>query len=404
MIFFVVAVLVVLPLLHLYLWKRLIRDTLPPGRPRRVATGALIALVVVMLAALMFSRGVHPDIAQWFAWPGYLWLAMFFYLLLALLALELPRPALRRWTRAEQPRTSAPPDATEPRAVAAAPGAATAPTHSRRTIIARGSAIVAGIAATGLVGYGVSVAMGPPTITRVSVTLRRFDPRAAGFRIALISDIHLGPIVDRSFTQRIVDMINAERVDAVAIAGDLVDGSVEALADAAEPLRELNSAYGTFFVTGNHEYYSGYADWVGYLPTLGVQVLRNERTTITHNGGSFDLAGINDATAYQWQDAGDVGKALAGRDPERAVVLIAHQPVDVHDAVRHDVDLQLSGHTHGGQLSPFDLLVSLQQGAVAGLYQVEDTKMYVTRGAGFWGPPVRVGAPPDITVVELLPD
>ncbi|MGH3519301.1 MAG: metallophosphoesterase, partial [Haloechinothrix sp.] len=256
----------------------------------------------------------------------------------------------------------------------------------------------------GLVGYGTSVAMGPPSITRMPITLRRFDPAAAGFRIALISDIHLGPIIGRSFTQRIVDMVNAERVDAVAIVGDLVDGSVADLADSAAPLRDLASTHGTFFVTGNHEYFSGYAEWIDHLPTLGMRVLRNERTTITHNGGSFELAGINDATGYRWQDPGDVGKAVAGRDPERAVMLIAHQPVDVTDAVRHDVDLLLAGHTHGGQLAPFELLVSLQQGAVAGMYQIEDTKMYVTRGAGFWGPPVRVGAPPDITIAELLPD
>ena len=120
-----------------------------------------------------------------------------------------------------------------------------------------------------------------------------------------------------------------------------------------------------------------------------------------HNGGVFDLAGINDATGYQWQDPGDVGAALAGRDPDRAVVLLAHQPVDFDDAVAHDVDLLLAGHTHGGQLRPFDVAVRWQQGVVAGLYRRENTKMYVTRGAGFWGPPVRVGAPPDITVVEL---
>lgn len=403
MLYFVLAVLVVLPLLHLYLWKRLIKDTMPPGKLRRAATALFVAMIVVMLAALMFAARIDPSVGRWLAWPGYLWLALFFYLLLALAALEIPRLLLRRWVRGGQPSTAPPPDAPLAGSVAAAPGAATAPAPSRRTVLARGSAILAGVTAAGLVGYGNSVAMGPPTTTRIPIPLRRLDPLAAGFRIALVSDIHLGPILGRSFTQRIVDMINDERVDAVAIAGDLVDGSVSGLADATEPLRQLRSTHGTFFVTGNHEYYVGYSDWVAYLPKLGIRVLRNERTTITHNGGKVELAGINDATGYQWEDAGDVGKAVAGRDPERAVVLLAHQPVDVTDAARHDVDLMLCGHTHGGQLSPFELLVTLQQGAVAGLYQVDNTKMYVTRGAGFWGPPVRVGAPPDITIVELRP-
>lgn len=399
MFFFVLVVLVLLPLVHVYLWRRLIRDTLPRGTGRRVATLALVVMVVLMLAALMLSTRIDPDFGQWFAWPGYLWLALFFYLLLALLVLEVPRFTLRRWARGGRPARASDAAAVEP--VAAGPGAATAPTLDRRRVLARGSAAIAGLTAAGLVGYGMTVALGPPSVTRVPIALRKLDPRAAGFRIALISDIHLGPIIGRSFTQRIVDMINAENVDAVGIAGDLVDGSVEDLRDAATPLAGLRSTYGTFFVTGNHEYYSGYEEWVAYLPSLGIRVLRNERTEITHNGGAFDLAGINDATAYQFQDAGDVGAALAGRDPQRAVVLLAHQPVDLEDAVAHDVDLMLAGHTHGGQLSPFELLVTLQQGAVAGMYQRGGTKMYVTRGAGFWGPPVRVGAPPDITIVEL---
>lgn len=381
MIFFVIVVLLLLPLLHVYLWRRLVRDTLPRGRARRIATAVLVGLVVVMLAALTLGTRTHPDIARWYAWPGYLWLAMFFYLFIALLVLELPRLVLRRWARAQ--------DTEAPAGV------------SRRVALARGSAAVSGLTAAGLVGYGTTVALGPPRLTRVPITLRRLDTRAAGCRIALISDLHLGPILGRTFTQRIVDMINAERVDIVAIAGDLVDGSVNDLREATAPLAGLRSTHGTFFVTGNHEYYVGYQGWVQHLPSLDITVLRNERKTITHNGGPFELAGINDATGYQWEDAGDVAKAVDGRDPDRAVVLMAHQPVDVNDAVDNNVDLMLAGHTHGGQLSPFELLVNLQQGAVAGFYQRSETKMYVTRGAGFWGPPVRVGAAPDITIIEL---
>ncbi|MFC4002986.1 metallophosphoesterase [Prauserella oleivorans] len=383
---FIIVAALGLAVLHLYLWKRLVADTTQPGtRARRIGTWALAALVVLLVAGLTTGTSIDPDIAQWFAWPGYLWLAMFFYLFVALLVFEIPRLALRPWVRREVPDE-------EREGV------------SRRTVLARGSAAVAGAVATGLVGYGVTVAMGPPTVTRVPMPVRRLDPRAAGCRIALISDIHLGPIIGRSFTQRIVDMVNAERPDLVAIAGDLVDGRVADLAEAAAPLAGLRSTHGTFFVTGNHEYYSGYQEWVDHLPTLGIRPLRNEHVDITHNGGTFHLGGINDHTAYQFQDAGDVAAAVRGRDEDRAVVLLAHQPRDVDVAARHGVDLVLAGHTHGGQLSPFELIVSLQQGAVAGSYTIGDTRMYVTRGAGFWGPPVRVGAPPDITIVELRPD
>ncbi|PXY31349.1 metallophosphoesterase [Prauserella muralis] len=397
--FFFVAIGLI-AVVHLYLWKRLVADTtLPRTRARRLGTGVLVALVAIMVAALALGTSIDPDLAQWFAWPGYLWLALFFYLLLGLLILELPRLALRRWVRRGEQRE------TTGAGTAAANGQgepAEAPAGvSRRLVLARGSAAVAGVAAAGLTGYGMTVALGPPTVTSVTMPLRRLDPRAAGCRIALISDVHLGPITGRAFTERIVRLVNEQRPDLVAIAGDLVDGEVEHLAEAAEPLAGLRSTHGTFFVTGNHEYYSGYEEWVEHVPTLGIRPLRNEHVDIEHNGGVFHLAGINDHTGYQWQDAGDVGKAVRGRDADRAVVLVAHQPVDVGSAAGHDVDLMLAGHTHGGQLTPFELIVSLQQGAVAGSYQVGGTRMYVTRGAGFWGPPVRVGAPPDITIVEL---
>ncbi len=420
---------------HGYLWKRLIGDTTAPRTAvRRTATAVLVLLVTLMAAAVTLGTAVPPEVGRWFAWPGYLWLAMFFYLLLGLLALEPARWALRRWTTTG-PRgrgrrgTPAPKEtsgadsggaATDGAATEGAAtegtdtdGAATvsggAPTNTapqrpgvdRRVVLARGSAALVGTVATGLVGYGVTVATGAPALARIPVTVGRLDPRADGFRIALVSDLHLGPIIGRSYTRRIVDLVNAERVDAVALVGDLVDGDVRDLAEAAAPLADLRSGHGTFYVTGNHEYYVGYRQWVEHLPTLGIRPLRNERVPIETGGGVFDLAGINDHTGYRWQDPGDVGAALAGRDPGRAVVLLAHQPVDVTDAVDAGVDLMLAGHTHGGQLTPFEVAVSLQQGAVAGLYRRGDTRLYVTSGAGFWGPPVRVGAPPEISIVEL---
>jgi predicted MPP superfamily phosphohydrolase len=192
-------------------------------------------------------------------------------------------------------------------------------------------------------------------------------------------------------------MINGAEADLVAIVGDTVDGSVAELGEAAEPLGDLRSRLGTFFVTGNHEYFSGFEPWIEEMRSLGLRVLRNERVDIE----GLDLAGVNDVNGSNYDDAPNYAAALGGRDARRPVVLLAHQPVQAHEAAKHGVDLQLSGHTHGGQMVPFSVIVALQQPLLAGLGTVDGTQVYVTRGAGFWGPPVRVGAPPDISIVAL---
>jgi predicted MPP superfamily phosphohydrolase len=197
-------------------------------------------------------------------------------------------------------------------------------------------------------------------------------------------------------------MINETEPDLVAIVGDLVDGTVAELGPAAEPLHDLVSREGSYFVTGNHEYFvEDTAEWLRELEQLGVQPLRNESTAIRRGAAAFDLAGVNDVSGGQHSDSPDYDRALAGTSPSRPTVLLAHQPVQVSEASARGVDLQLSGHTHGGQMWPFHYVVRLVQPSLAGLSTVGDTQLYVTRGAGFWGPPVRIGAPPDITVVSL---
>jgi predicted MPP superfamily phosphohydrolase len=233
------------------------------------------------------------------------------------------------------------------------------------------------------------------------VQIAGLDRRLAGFRIALFSDAHLGTIRRRSAMEQLVETVNGTEPDMVAVLGDLIDGSVADLGDDVAPLADLQSPYGSFFVTGNHEYYSGAQEWVDYLPDLGVRVLSNERLAIERGGAAFDLAGVTDVTGEDYSDSPDYEAALAGRSPERPVVLLCHQPVDVGKAVEYGVDLQLSGHTHGGQLWPFHYIIAAQQGALSGLSRINDTQLYVTSGAGFWGPPMRVGADPEIVVIEL---
>ncbi|MGX7677177.1 metallophosphoesterase [Plantactinospora sp. DSM 117369] len=435
-------------LIHLYLWKRLVRDTTRPGRWRRVGGVAVLVLALLTPATLVGTQqGFY-----WLAWPGYLWLAVMFYLLVLLAVLEIPmlaaRLALRR-TRVAVPAaapaaaesdgaaaggaeagaaaqgrpiggvppTDAAPDR-EPALIAATPSgppptatpppvpaAPPAPDHDpgRRLLLARGAAIFAGLTATGVVGYGVRTALGPPQLDRVQIPLAKLPRSMDGLRIATVSDIHIGPLTGRAHTERIVSIINRLDADLVAVVGDLVDGTVGELGPAAAPLRDLRPRYGSFFVTGNHEYYSGVEEWVVELDRLGLRVLQNRREEILARGGALDLAGVNDPAGESlgFAQGPDFAAALGGRDPSRPVVLLAHQPVNVHEAARHGVDLQLSGHTHGGQIVPFNLLVGLQQPVVSGHATIGGTQIYVTNGAGFWGPPVRVGAPPQVTLVEL---
>lgn len=449
-----IVVLALLVVVHRYVWRRFVGDTTAAGSPlRRAGTVAAYVLPLLSVGALVSGRTGAPFwLQQVLAWPGYLWLAALLYLTLALLVGEAVRPLLRRLlarratatgvtatgatvtgatavtlegeaaaVRATVPvsvpeaghagatadapdapdsdtRTAAPPDA-PPAAPPTAPpaGAPAAGSPSRRLFVARAVGGAAAVAGLGTVGYGTYGVLRGPRVKRVTIPLTRLPRSAHGFRIAVVSDIHLGPILGRAHTQRIVDTINGTQPDLIAVVGDLVDGSVADLGPAAEPLARLQSRHGAFFVTGNHEYYSGAAQWVDHVRELGLHPLENARVEID----GFDLAGVNDIGGESEGQGPDFDRALGDRDRSRAAVLMAHQPVVIDEAVAHGVDLQLSGHTHGGQLWPGNYIAELANPTVAGLDRYGDTQLYVTRGAGAWGPPVRVGAPSDVTVVEL---
>ncbi|NUP24419.1 MAG: metallophosphoesterase [Streptomyces sp.] len=271
------------------------------------------------------------------------------------------------------------------------------PAPTRRLFVSRVVAGAVATAAVGTVGYGTYGVLRGPKVKRVTVPLAKLPRAAHGYRIAVVSDVHLGPVLGRGFAQKVVDTINGTQPDLIAVVGDLVDGSVQDLGPAAAPLAQLRARHGAFFVTGNHEYFSGAGQWVDEVRRLGLRPLENARTELPH----FDLAGVNDVAGESEGQGPDFAKALGDRDKARACVLLAHQPVQIHDAVDHGVDLQLSGHTHGGQLWPGNLIAELANPTLAGLERYGDTQLYVSRGAGAWGPPTRVGAPSDITVIEL---
>ncbi|MFG2678534.1 metallophosphoesterase [Streptomyces sp. NPDC048392] len=428
-VFVLVALLVVGVLVasSRYLWRRLFRDTTRgPGPVRRTGAAVIAGGWLLAVGALVAERAGAPFwLQRVLAWPGFLWLALTVYLLLAVLAGEIVRPLLRRYlergaaarrTEAEPsvsragdtervPAQTAPteapgtPGVPAPATAAASGGAPPSPLTlpSRRLFVSRVVAGAATAAAVGTVGYGTYGVLRGPRVKRVTVPLARLPRAAHGFRIAVVSDIHLGPVLGRGFAQKVVDTVNSTQPDLVAVVGDLVDGSVKDLGPAAAPLARIEARHGAYFVTGNHEYFSGAEQWIAEVRRLGLLPLENARTELPH----FDLAGVNDVAGEDEGRGPDYAKALGDRDRSRACVLLAHQPVQIHHAVDHGVDLQLSGHTHGGQLWPGNLVAGAANPTLAGLERYGDTQLYVSRGAGAWGPPTRVGAPSDITVIEL---
>lgn len=267
--------------------------------------------------------------------------------------------------------------------------------------LSRGRALAAGALVLLAGGVALRSGMRVPAVKRVEIRLARWPRALDGFRIAQISDVHIGPILGRDFAAQLVARANALAPDLIAVTGDLVDGSVEAVGGEVAPFAELRARHGVFFVPGNHDFYSGLDGWLAKVESLGMRVLRNERVAIGGAEG-FDLAGVDDHRGdWRLGSTEDVAAATAGRDPQRALVLLAHDPATFPAASEAGVDLQLSGHTHGGQIWPFGALVRLATPYVAGLHRRGASQIYVTRGSGFWGPPMRLFAPSEIAEIVI---
>jgi predicted MPP superfamily phosphohydrolase len=363
---------------HVYLAKRLVLD---PGlvHPwRGLALGALCALGASLVLQPLAERRLGPARARLLAWPAALWMGFAFLLLIGLLVSD-----LALWLAGGV-------------AVAAEglPGAgAGAGTRAAAVLVV---ALLAGLAA-------LRSGLAPPQLRRVELVLPRWPRSRDGYRIVQISDVHIGPLLGRGFASRIVERVNALSPDLVAVTGDLVDGKVDRLAGEVAPFAGLRGRDGVFFVTGNHDHYSGAADWARAVAALGIRVLRNQRVAIGEGEGAFDLVGVDDhrGDVLSREGGEDLDRALAGRDPARAAVLLAHDPSTFARACARGIDLQLSGHTHGGQIWPFGLFVRLAIPTVAGHYRKNGAQLYVSRGTGFWGPPMRLFAPAEITEIVL---
>lgn len=241
-------------------------------------------------------------------------------------------------------------------------------------------------------------------VVRVDVPIASLPPALHGFTIAQISDIHVGPTIKQTYLQAIVHRVNQLEADMVAITGDLVDGSVRELAPHVTPLAALSSRHGTYFVTGNHEYYSGAHGWIDELRRLGLRVLLNEHVVVQHDVTPVVIAGVTDFTAHHFDPShrSDPHAAVKGAPTDAVKLLLAHQPRSAPAAEEAGFHLQLSGHTHGGQFWPWRLAVPLQQPFVAGLKRLKHMWIYTSRGTGFWGPPKRLCAPSEITLLRLV--
>lgn len=380
---FLVVVLALLLVIHWYLWRRFVHDTVLGNPWRMIATCVIAAGGLSIPTTVVVARRLSTERATPLAWFGFTWLGLVSLLLSAWIAIDLVRASV---------------------AIVRRVVGGSAINQERRRFLARslagGVIVAAGTAGT----VGMRAALGPIAVRRVEVSLKRLRREHDGLTIVQLTDLHIGPTIGTRELEGIVETTNALAPDVVAITGDLVDGSVEELRSKVAPLAKLQAREGVFFVTGNHEYFSGAAQWVDEIARLGIRVLRNERVTIESKGAALYLAGVDDRSAARARLPGhgeDLARALTGRDPAHALVLLAHQPRTVLQAATHGVDLQLSGHTHGGQIWPFGFLVRLQQHFLAGLHRHQDTQLYVSRGTGYWGPPMRVGAPAEITQLVL---
>jgi predicted MPP superfamily phosphohydrolase len=242
-------------------------------------------------------------------------------------------------------------------------------------------------------------------VKTIDIPIAGLPEALQGFTIAQITDVHVGATIKRGYVEKIVEAVNALKPDMVAVTGDIVDGSVARLGPHTAPLGRLSARHGTFFVTGNHEYYSGADAWIAEMRRLGMSVLLNEHVVLDHDGAALVVAGVTDISAHRFDPAHktDPVRAIAGAPAHSIKVLLAHQPRSAIAASKAGYHLQLSGHTHGGQFFPWNYVVKLFEPFTTGLYRLGELWLYVSRGTGYWGPPKRFGAPSEITHLRLVP-
>lgn len=373
--------------LHGLVAWRLVPDLILMAAAAWLGAAWLALSAALMPLGLVAPRLVRARLATALTWAGLLCMGLFSSLLVLTLLRELLMLLVLalQWT-----------------------GAATVDMQPLRAL----SAAWVGPLALAMTLWGFWNARRTATVLRVDIPIANLPEALVGFSIAQISDIHVGPTIQKAYLQRIVNRVNSLQADMVAITGDLVDGPVHTLGPLVEPLRELRARHGSFFVTGNHEYYSGAQGWIDHLRSMGLTVLLNEHVLIEHRSTHTEranahilLAGVTDYSAqhFDTRHTSDPLRALGHPPPHTDFkLLLAHQPRSAFAAADAGFDLQLSGHTHGGQFWPWGYFVRFQQPFTAGLHRLKNMWIYTSRGTGYWGPPKRFGAPSEITYIRLV--
>lgn len=400
---FAIAVISALNVLaHLALYDRLVRRPQWPRRARRLCAGLFVGMAVLVPVALVGGRIWPREVARPLVLLSSSWMGVLLFMGLAAAmaeALYWIAWGWRRWGSSVSSLRRTDPDGApnpDPAARAAADGLAS---PDRRQMLVR--SLAGGAALTGGAASLVALRAGfDLTFPVVEVKIPRLPPSLEGLTVVQLSDVHIGPVLGAPWLAPIVDKVNGLKPDLVVITGDLVDGSVRQLSEHVAPLGRLKARFGKYFVTGNHDFYSGADPWCAHLRQLGFRVLRNEIDAVGDGGGAIQLVGIDD---YYTTGGLSVGRRLAPRiDRDRSSILLAHQPRSIGDAEAMGVDLQISGHTHGGQIYPVAELVRITTPYVAGLYRHDaQTQIYVSRGTGFVGPPMRFAAPAEVTRLVL---
>ena len=365
-------------LLHAYIGVRLLPALQLPDVGMAVAVVLLLFSALLMPAPLLLRLGRMPARAgDALAWVGYLAMGVFSSLFVLTLLRDLVLLPFALWNF----------------------------WHPLDLDAWKQASAFAVLAITGVVSLiGVFNARRTARVVQVDVPIAGLPAALSGFRIVQLSDVHVGPTIKRGYLEAIVRRVNALDADMVALTGDIVDGSVEALREHVQPLATLRSRYGSYCVTGNHEYYHGAHGWVREWRSLGARVLLNANEVIEHGGARLLIGGVTDYSAGHFDEAHRSDALAAVRNTQKvdARLLLAHQPRSAKAAAEAGFDLQISGHTHGGQFLPWNFFVPLQQPFVAGLARLGKLWVYTSRGTGYWGPPLRFGAPSEITLLRLI--
>ena len=368
---------------HWYVARRLLRPWHTSPRRKRRATIVFWALSPLAPLTLSLGRALNGiDWVRPLLWVGYLQMGLFFLVfgfivvrdVLFILG-QLGHRILRRTPDPER----------------------------RRFLTNASNAGVLG-AASVVTGWGLAEAIRRVEVTEVDVPIEGLPLELDGYRIAQISDVHIGPLLKRGFLEQVVATVNGLEADLVAVTGDLVDGTVEDLRTHVAPLGELRGRDGVYFCTGNHEYYWDAPAWIDHVGSLGLVPLINEHRLVEREGARLLVAGCTDYSAERIlaEHRSDPSEALRGADAHDVSLLLAHQPKSIHAAAEAGYTLQLSGHTHAGQFFPVSLFVGLAHPFSEGLGKEKDTWIYVNRGTGWWGPPIRAGVPAEITLLRLV--